>query len=171
MERLDEMREKLKEWMWENAGGSRQETEKYLRQHPGELSGRLMENIRHITRDNPKGKNKIALCCLRSSILDGSDELCLLTFDTVPFVDRTDEAVYVGMPEIFRYAKEKVEGLYREMGRNFIRVLPYEKEEMRREYMYGYLDFVPGFLSLILENDIQGMEVYVGEYMGELVRL
>ncbi|MCM1425657.1 MAG: hypothetical protein NC118_03550 [Eubacterium sp.] len=168
MDRLEKMRITMKECFEQNIDLSIKETDVYIQENLEKIINRIAEDVNSFLQNVVTKKNKIAICYLYSSVLDESDELCLLAFDIDPFIDGIDNMIYVNIPELFHFAKEKIPYLEQELHNHFIRILSYEKEEVKREYMYKYTNQIKGFIYLIFKNCIFNMPIFVGPYMGEL---
>ncbi len=168
MDRLKDMRDFMEDYFEQNIKLSRSETEKNLRKNFGQINVRIMEEVRTFIECKNNKVNKIAICYLLSSILDESDELCLIGFESNPFVDGIENMLYVSVPELFIFAREKIPKIYQELQNHFIGVLSYEKEEIKREYMYRYCDNLNDLIRLIFQNSFCEFCFFVGAYMGDI---
>lgn len=112
----------------------------------------------------------LVVSCLRSSYILGNHEFYLAHYTGDPFVEENPDSIYLDMSALFEPAKEDFEKLDYVLGKNFIRIFPSEKEEIHRWYMEQIYSRFGQVLGLILEKTTKdnGVEVYYGEFMGEL---
>ncbi len=163
LERIEAMESFLKE---EKEGLLKRrlaEIESMLQGDAGGVYGRLKAAFHELTPED--GRGVLALSYLRSSYITGRHEFYLAFYTGEPFVEEPD-GLYLDMKSVFEAAEDDLREMNRRLGEEFVRIIPAEKEEIRRWYMgqlYGRFGEVLESLS-----EDKGREVYFGGYMEEL---
>lgn len=167
MNRIGEIKKYMEEYITSSINFHMEEERKYLRQHADEVKSALAFRIRHILC-NDRGINKVIICYLYSSIAMKGQELCMLPFTDMPFAVQPENEIYIECSEILGYSIKEEEHLERMVRNKFVQLLPYEIEEIKREYMYRYSERIGELLGEILCEGEEGIEIFFGSYMGEV---
>lgn len=168
MNRLDEIRYYMENYIQDKADESITAEIEYLNTTLNEIRGKLTSRIRQAFENSTMETDKIMICYLHSAIAEGKCELCLIPFKDNPFIRIPENEVYMEYSEILKFTF--VENSYWEkiMRKKFIQLLSYEIEEIRREYLYKYSAEIGEILDSIFDGDEGNIRVYFGAYMGEI---
>ena len=167
MNRIGEIKKYAEEYIIGSIYSHIEEDRKYLYQHADEVKSALALRMRQIL-SNDKGINKVVICYLYSSIAMKRQELCIIPFMDMPFVMQLENEIYIEYSEILGYSIMEEDHLERILRNKFVQLLPYEIEEIIREYMYRYSEKIGELLSEILCGGEEGIKVFFGSYMGEV---
>ena len=171
MDRLDEIRCYMEKYIAEQVDISIAAEKKYMSQHVDRIKDKLTVRIRQTLDASARETDKIIICYLYSSIAIGKNELCLIPFGKRPFIEKPENEIYMDYSEILNLAIVNEAEMEKEMRKKFIRILPYEIEEIRREFMYGYSYRIGELLSGILSDGEEGIRIFFGTYMGEAAEI
>lgn len=168
MNRLDEIRCYMENYIKDKADESIAAEIEYLNTALNEVKGKLIFRIRQAFENSTMETDKIVICYLHSAIAEGKCELCLIPFKDNPFIIMPENEVYMEYSEILKLVV--VENSYWEkiMRKKFIQLLSYEIEEIRREYLYRYSAGIGEILNRIFDGDDGNIRVFFGAYMGEI---
>lgn len=107
------------------------------------------------------------LSYLRTSCITGSHEFLLSYYEEEPFIEEQPQEITVNMSPLFAGVEEDFEILNQYLSGNFIRIFPYEKEEIRRWYLLELYQNMGDIVTEIIERIPTGQEriLYFGGYM------
>lgn len=168
MNRLNEIRDYMEKYIAENVAISIAEEQKYLSEQVNQAKDRLIIRISQALETSAERMDKVVICYLLSSIAIGKYEFCIIPFEEKPFISKPENDIYMDYSELFRLTILSEADLEKEMRKKFIRILPYEIEEIRREFLYRYSERTGELLSSILDSTAGGIKVFFGAYMGEI---
>lgn len=159
MNRLDEIRSHMEEYI-------KEQVEKiHLNSISSEVKNVLMHKIKQIL-DSSDSNDKIMICYLHSSIAEEKCELCLFAFKEAPFIVMPENELYVDYSEILNLPVDITECLEKEIRKKFVRLCPYEIEEIRREFMFRCSADIGRLLKGVFKEE-GNIQIFFGAYMGE----
>ena len=160
MNRIENIKKYAEEYIINSINLQMEIDRKYLCRHANEVKNGLALKMNQILRQN-KGIDKITICYLYSSIAMKKHELCLIPFADIPFVEWPES-------EILKTSIIEEKYFERILREKFVQLLPYEVEEIRREYMCLYSEKIGELLSEILNDSESGVRIFYGAYMDEI---
>lgn len=114
-------------------------------------------------------KNNLVISCLNSSIITGKNAYQIAWYNEEIYVDPYPPCTYYAPEFLFYEIQRDIEEIKRFLNQNFIRVMDYEMEEVRRKYMKKIYFLGKDFMvSLIRENGKQNIKIWFGEYMKDV---
>lgn len=164
MDRLSELKDYMEEHILDRINAHITAEQKYMYQNADEVKNRIILKIRKIQSGN-KEVDKVIICYLYSSIAMKKNELCLIPFANLPFAEQPENEVYMAYSEILKTPFMEEKYFERILREKYVQLLPYEVEEIRREYMYRYSEKIGDLLSELLSSCESGIRVFYGAYM------
>lgn len=117
-------------------------------------------------------KGCLCISYLRSSYITGTDDFEIAFYEGTPFIESGPECFYYRPVHAFTGIEEDLQSLGAQLRKGFIRIISGETEEIRRYYMERlYEQCGDVFLSIMKDWEWEDIEIYYGEYMGELKRI
>lgn len=115
----------------------------------------------------------IVISFLRSSYITGSYEFCIAYYTDEPFVEEEPDCGYYSLHLLFEGIEDDLQYMIKELRNKYIRIMTFEKEEMRRWFMdeiFTGLGIV--FKSILVDMQAkEDIEIFYGNYMDELAPL
>jgi len=115
----------------------------------------------------------VVITYLRSSYITGSHQFKISLYENDPFMSDATMCRFIDLAPLYKRVPEFIDDLTRKIKSQFIRVMPFEIEEIRRSYM-DYLYKNSSFFFERIVNEMRNDEggkikniVYFGEEMGE----
>lgn len=139
-----------------------------IRDNVGNIKGKLTDTLNELVLNKETGV--LTISYLRSSYISGSHEFLITYYAGEVFVEEEPDCIFMDMCVLFENAEEDVHELNRKLEKGFIRVLPAEKEEVRRWYMEQlYLSFGTVLRNVwkVVSTEV-GTSVYFGGFIDEL---
>lgn len=120
-------------------------------------------------QNKEEDKNNLVISCLNSSIITGKNAYQIAWYNEEIYVDPYPPCTYYAPEFLFYEIQRDIEEIKRFLNQNFIRVMDYEMEEVRRKYMKNVYFLGKDFMvSLIRENGKQNIKIWFGEYMKDV---
>ena len=118
--------------------------------------------------------SQVVITYLRSSAITESHKFKLAIYQTAPFVDKPIYQRLINMKPLFADVPEEAQALVRKASPPFFHIIPFEKEEIKRNYTVRLYQQSYHFFDRAIkemEIDNQQITVYFGEEMGGLITL
>lgn len=168
MNRLNNIKENMEPWIKQKVDASINAEMEYIEQHLNKVREDFIDKIMQIIETGNPTIDQLIICYLSSSIAIKKYELCLIPFKGMPFIQKLHNEIYIEYPDLFKPLLSIENELEEVMRKNFVHILPYEVEEIRRDCMNRYGHQLREIFCRIFNTTKGNIQVYFGIFMGDV---
>lgn len=166
--RIDEMKTFLQETKDKLLTERLKKIEEYCQSQGKAKTEELQAIVQGLMWERRKGN--LVISYLVSSIVTGSHEIFIAFYSGEPYVEEEPDGIYYSLSSFFQGIEDELLTMHKTLGNKFIRILDYEKEEIRRWYISQIYINLTSIYKIIFkdfqkESDIN---IYYGSFMGEI---